>query len=141
MLNKPHCVLKRRSGLNYDNSKKLRTNNSDEETLKILRNIHVMTPVRLSSGECLVSPGGGYASDGTPTIVVENHDRMAILLRNLEEKNKKECSEITKSYSPHSFFYKPEAYLLSTSSEEIIQSPNTLLLHDVKSLCFNTTPP
>ena len=72
----------------HDNSEKLRTNNSDEETLKILRNIHVMTPVRLSSGECLVSPGGGYTSDGTPTIVVENHDRMAILLRNLEEKIK-----------------------------------------------------
>ena len=70
------------------------TNNPDEETLKILRNAHVMTLVRLSTGECLVSPGGGYASDGTPTIVVENHDKMAILLRNLEKKVKTEQIEL-----------------------------------------------
>lgn len=66
------------------------TDDSPQPVREILRNGHVMTIIRLSSGRCVFSSGGGYATDGTPCIVTENYDRMSKILRSAEKKVKDE---------------------------------------------------
>ena len=85
---------------------------NDAEFYGILRRAHVQAPIALNSGKVLSPPGVAYATDGTPCVVIENHDKMVRLLHNLESKiengdidilhqipNRKSCSKIAVNLS------------------------------------------